>query len=330
MYIKLRIKISLFSAIIFASSTLLFPSFLSANPSLKTIAITQIVDHPSANAVREGVLVALKDKGYEEGKTITLIYENAQGNPVTASQIAQKFMALKPDLIIPITTPSTQAVVKANEGYALPIVFAAVTDPVASGVVDSLTHPGGSVTGVTDAAPIKRQIDVFKQALPHIKTLGILYNPGDNSSATPVKEARELAKEEGIALIEATAFKSSDVSAAMQQLVGKGVDAVFVPLDNTILSAMNAVLKIAFQYKIPIVSSDSDSVAQGALISSGYTHFDTGYRAGEIAVQVLEGDNPGDISVESAQSLNIYINKKSAQRLNITFPEAILKTAKEM
>ncbi len=330
MYITSRIKIAVFSAVTFVSSTFFASSFLPAEPSLKTIAITQIVDHPAANAVREGVLAALKDKGYEEGKTFTLIYENAQSSPVTASQIAQKFMSLKPDLIIPITTPSTQAVAKANEGYALPVVFAAVTDPIASGVVDSLPHPGGSITGVTDAAPIKRQIDFFKQALPHLKTLGILYNPGDNSSATPVKEARELAKEEGLTLIEATAFKTSDVPAAMKQLVGRGVDAVFVPLDNTVLSAMDAVLKVAFQHKIPVVSSDSDSVEQGALVSSGYTHFDTGYRAGEIAAQVLEGANPGQISVASAQSLNIYINKKSAQTLNITFPKAILEIAKEM
>jgi len=312
---------------IFSTFFISFP--LLANPSLKTIAITQIVDHPAANAVREGVLAALKDKGYEDGKTMTLIYENAQGSPVIAAQIAQKFKTLKPDLIIPITTLSTQAVVRANKGSSIPIVFAAVTDPIAAGVVPSLTHPGGYVTGTTDAAPIKRQLDVFKQAFPSLKTLGILYNPGDNSSSTPVKETRKLAKEVGITLEEATAFKTSDVPTAMQQLVGKKVDAIFVPLDNTILSAMDAVLKIAFQQGIPVFSSDSDSVAQGALLSSGYTHFDTGYAAGEIAAQVLGGSSPGDIPVANAQDLNVYINKKSAERLHVTFPAAILKTAIE-
>jgi len=280
--------------------------------------------------VREGALAALKDNGYEDGKTLKIIFENAQGSSVTATQIAKKFVALKPNVIIPISTPSTQAVVKANENYSIPIVFAAVTDPVASGVILSLDHPGGNITGVTDAAPIKRQFDIFKQILPHLKTLGVIYNPGDNSSTTPVKEAREVAKDMGITLVESSAFKTSDVPGALQQLAGKKVDAIFVPLDNTILSAMVAVLKIAFQYNIPVFTSDSDSVGQGALASSGYSHFDTGYTAGKMAVKVLKGTNPGDIPVANAQDLNVYINLKSAKKLNVTFPKDILKTAKEM
>lgn len=297
---------------------------------LPTIAITQIADHPAANAVREGILAALKDNGYKQGENINIVFENAQGSPVTAAQIAHKFVAMKPNELVPITTTSTQAMVKADQAYGIPIVFAAVTDPVLSGVVPSLTHPGGHITGATDASPVKQQIETFKKVLPSLKTLGVLYNPGDNSSTTPLKEAREVSKHMGITLVEATAFKTSDVPTAMQHLAGSHVDAVFVPLDNTILSAMDAVLKIGFQNKIPVFSSDSDSVAQGALASSGYTHFDTGYAAGKIVVQVLKGAKPGDIPVATAQNLNVYINPQSAEKLHITIPEAILKTAKVM
>ncbi len=319
-----------FKVISFFISSFFLSSNLQAAEPLKTVAITQIVDHPAANSVREGLLKALSDNGYEPGKTLNLIYENAQGSPVTATQIAKKFVALKPDLIISITTPSTQAMVKANENYNLPIIFAAVTDPVASGVVSSMAHPGGHVTGATDAAPIKHQLEFFKKVLPSLKTLGFLYNPGDNSSATPLKEAREASKELGITLIEATAFKTSDVTTAMQHLAGKKVDAVFVPLDNTILSAMEGVLKIASQYKIPVFSSDRDSVAQGALASSGYAHFDTGYAAGKLAVQVLKGANPGDLPVAKPNNLNTYINLKTAEDLNITIPKDVIKTAQHM
>lgn len=299
-------------------------------PPVKTVLITQITEHPAADAVRQGVLAALKDYGYEDGKNIDVIFENAQGSTVTAMQIAKKFVSLRPDLMIPITTPSTQALVKANKDSSYPIVFAAVTDPVASGVVPSLTHPGGVVTGATDAAPIKHQFEVFKKILPHLKTLGIIYNPEDNSSATPVKEAQKIAKEMGIKLIEATAFKTADVPGAMLQLAGKSVDAVFVPLDNTILSAMDAVLKTSFEYKIPVFSSDSDSVTQGALASSGYTHFDTGYAAGEIAVKILNGAKPGDIPVANAQDLNIYINLKSAKKLGIKLSPELLNASRHM
>ena len=155
-----------------------------------------------------------------------------------------------------------------------------------------------------------------------------LYNPGDNSSATPLKEARIIAKEIGISLVETPAFKTSDVPAAVQQLVGKNVDAIFVPLDNTVLSAMDSVLKISYQHGIPVFSSDSDSVAQGALASSGYTHFDTGYAAGEIVAKVLKGANPGDIPVASSKDLSVYINPRSAKKLNISVPDSVLHTAK--
>jgi len=319
-----------FKVISFIFSSFFVSSSLQAAEPPKTVALTQIVDHPAADSVREGILKALQDSGYEKGKSLNLIYENAQGSPVTATQIAKKFVALKPDLIISITTPSTQAMVKANENYSLPIVFAAVTDPIASGVVPSLSHPGGHVTGATDAAPIKQQLEFFKKVLPNLKTLGILYNPGDNSSATPVKEARQAAKELGITLVEATAFKTADVPSASQQLAGQKVDAIFVPLDNTILSAMEAVLKVANQYKIPVVSSDKDSVAQGALASSGYTHFDTGYAAGKLAVQVLQGASPGDLPVVKPTNMNTYINSKSAKDLNVTIPEDVLKAAEKM
>ncbi|HUX78659.1 MAG TPA: ABC transporter substrate-binding protein [Alphaproteobacteria bacterium] len=316
--------ISIVLSAVFASMTL----NAADTPLFPTIAITQIADHPAANAVREGILAALKDNGYEKGKSLNVIYENAQGSPVTATQIAKKIVALKPDVIMPITTPSAQAMVKADQAYAIPIVFAAVTDPILSGVVSSLTHPGGYITGATDASPVKQQIETFKKVLPDLKTLGVIYNPGDNSSTTPLKEAREVTKSMGITLIEAPAFKTSDVPTAALQLAGSKVDAIFIPLDNTVLSAMDSVLKIGFQNKIPVFSSDSDSVAQGALASSGYTHFDTGYAAGKIAAQILTGAKPGDIPVATSQDLSIYINPKTAEKLNISIPEAIAKTAK--
>lgn len=321
---------SIFKIVKLACFLLFFSLPLLAKSPSTTITITQIIEHPAADAVRQGLIEGLKNNGYVDGENVKIIYESAQGSPVTATQIAQKFVAMKPALMIPITTPSAQALVKADKNYEIPIVFAAVTDPLGAGVVESLEHPGGHVTGVTDAAPIQQQFKVFKEILPQLKTLGIIYNPGDNSSATPLQQARSTAKKMGIELIEATAFKTSEVPGAMKQLIGKKVQAVFVPLDNTILSAMNAVLKIAFQHKIPVFSSDSDSVIQGALASSGYTHYDTGYEAGIMAADILNGKDPGAMPVKNPFDLNVFVNPKSAQILNIEIPEEILKKAKEL
>jgi len=322
---------TVFKIVSFIIVTTFYSPFLSATTSPpQTIAITQLTDHPAANAVREGVLKALKDQGIEEGPHYTILYENAQGSPVTAAQIAQKFVSAKPSVLVPITTTSAQTMVKADSAYGIPIVFAAVTDPIVAGVVTSLEHPGGYITGVTDSAPIEEQLKFFKKILPQLRTLGVVYNPGDSSSTTPLKEARSMVRKLGITLVEVTAFKTSDVPGAVQSLVGRGVDAIFVPLDNTVLAAMESVLKIAHQHSIPVFSSDRDSVGQGALASSGYSHFDTGYAAGQMVVKVLNGANPGEMPVATAQNLNIYINSKTAKELTLSLPQEILDRAQMM
>lgn len=327
MYIK-----SFFKIVSFVVTPFLILNSLNANPPLsqKSVAITQIAEHPAADAVREGILAALKDSGYKDGKDFKIYFENAHGSPVTAAQIANKFVSLNPSVLVPISTTSAQAIVKADKSHNIPIVFAAVTDPIAAGLVSNLERPGGHITGITDATPVKRQMELFTKILPNMKKIGILYNPGDNSSLTPVKEAKEVCKQLKISVVEASAFKTSDVPTAMKQLAGRGVDAVFVPLDNTVLAAMDAVLKIGFEHNTPVFSSDSDSVSQGVLASSGYTHFDTGFAAGMLVVKVLEGTNPGDIPVGNAEDLNVYVNTRSAQLLGIDIPDDILKEAKRL
>lgn len=325
MNIKAAFKVA---SLIFATLCVSLPLVAESPPATpKTVVITEIDDLPSADAVREGIIAALRDNGFEDGKNLNLIYEDAQGSTVTAMEIAKKFISLKPDLMMSITTPSTQALIKANEDTLYPIVFAAITDPVTAGFVKSLEHPGGVITGSTDVAPIKQQLEVFKKILPNLKTLGILYNP---RSATPIKETMQLAKEMGVTLVEATVTKTADITGAMQQLADKKVDAIFVPLDNTVLAGMDSVLNFSFENKIPVVTSDSDSVAQGALASSGYTHFDTGYAAGEIAVRILHGAKPADIPIAVSQDLNVYVNTESAKVLGIKIPNEVLRTAEHM
>ncbi len=327
MYIK-----SFFKVVSFAVTSFIFSNFLEASPPSpqKSVAITQIAEHPAADAVRQGIIAALKESGYADGNDFKIYFENAHGSPVTAAQIASKFVSLNPSVLVPITTTSAQAIVKADKSHKIPIVFAAVTDPISAGMVKDLQHPGAHITGITDATPVKRQIELFTKILPNMKRLGIIYNPGDNSSLTPVKEAKRICKQLNIIVEEASAFKTSDVPTAMKQLAGKGVDAVFVPLDNTVLAAMDAVLKIGLEHNTPVFSSDSDSVAQGVLASTGYTHFDTGYAAGQIVVKVLDGANPGDIPVSSASDMNVYVNTRTAQLLGIDIPEDVLQQAKRL
>ena len=301
-------------------SLLLTPSLLAEEP--KMLAITQYVEHVAADAVRRGLLEELAQKGFKEGETLTVTFENAQGNAATAGQIARKFMGMNPDVVVAITTPSAQAMVKAAGKSSLPIVFSAVTNPIEAGLVTSLTHPEGNVTGVMDAPPIKEQIAFLKKILPRAKTVGILYNPGDNGSASSLETIRLEAKAQGLDLIEATPFKSSDIQTAFLQLVGK-VDAIYVPLDNMIVSAMKSVAAMALKHDVPLFVADSGSVEAGALACLGYSYLQTGHKTGEIVSEILEGKAPSDIAVASPGKTDIFINRYALEKLGLSLPEKV-------
>lgn len=313
-------------ALVTTLCTVLAPVQLKAGPPLKKIAITQLVQHEAADLVHEGILDALLRGGYEDGKTATIIYENAQGNPGTAAQIARNFAGMDLDIIMPITTISTQTVVKAMKGKNTPIVFSAVTDPVNSGVVKSIEAFGENVTGVMDMPPIADQIRFIKHMLPKAKNLGILYNPGDEGSAISIQIAKTEAQKNGFTVIESPATRSVDIKGAVQNLAGK-VDAIYVPLDNTFVSAMRTVAQLTTQSKIPLFSADSGSVVDGAFACLGYSYFDHGRLAGEIAVEILEGRSVKEIPVREMQDKTVYINSHVAEQLDVIIPKDIASKA---
>lgn len=320
---------NLFIPIVSSIPLLLLASGCDQRATKKVVAVTQIVAHPSADAVRQGLKDGLAEAGYVDGKNITWVFENAQGNIATGIQIAQKFVGMHPDVIVPITTPSAQAVVSAARGTDIPIIFAAVTDPIQSNVVTNMEHPGGNVTGVTDGPPISRQLELIKEIMPHIQTLGVLYNPGETTPAKIAQEVDDLSRTMGFRVIKIGAAKISDVAAAFQKAVGS-VDAVYVPLDNTVLSAMDQVVSLSYQYKIPVFSSDSHSVKQGALASVGFSHYETGKKAAQMVVRLFKGEKPGNMSVASPATTDVYLNLKSAEKLEILLPVPLVARAKHV
>ncbi len=294
----------------------------------KIIAITQIVEHPSADAVRKGILDVLTEHGYQDGKNIQIIYENAQGNMTTALQIAQKFVSLSPDVIVPITTPSSQAVVSAAKHSHIPVVFAAVTDPINAKLVTNMQAPGGNITGTTEFPPIAKQLALMQEILPKIQRLGVIYNPAEINSVKIVNIMKSQAFAKGISIIERAASSTAEVPAAAQSVASQ-VDALYVPLDNMVLSAMNSVLKEGFKQQIPVFSSDPDSVQQGVLASVSYTQYEAGRLAGEMVIRIMAGENPGQIPVSSPAIAKLYINQDTAKKLQISLSDKILKEAQQ-
>jgi putative ABC transport system substrate-binding protein len=287
----------------------------------KKVAITQIVEHPALDACRKGVEEELKAQGID----VTWSYESAQGNPGTAGQIARKFVGDAPDAIVAISTPSAQAVVAATKD--IPVVFTAVTDPVGAKLIANPEKPGGNVTGMTDLSPIAAHLDLIARITPNAKKIGVIYNPGEANSVTLVGLVKEHAPAHGMTIVEAAAPRSNDVLAAARSLVGK-VDAVYVPTDNTVVSALEGVIKTGIENKLPIYAGDTDSVPRGAIAALGFNYYDVGRQTGAIVARVLMGEKPGDIAVQGIEKTELAVNPKSAEAMGVTIPAEVIAEAK--
>ncbi|MBM2710113.1 ABC transporter substrate-binding protein [Mesorhizobium caraganae] len=292
-----------------------------------TVAVTAIVEHPSLDAARAGVKKALEDAGYKEGDNLTFEFESAQGQPATAAQIAQKFAGEKPNVIVAIATPSAQAVVSATQD--IPVVFTAVTDPVSAQIVTDRDHPGGNVTGISDFSPLEQQLDLIREFLPSAAKIGVPFNPAESNSIALLAALKDLGKAKGFEIVEAPASKSADVAGAAQNLVGK-VDVIYLPTDNTIISALETILAVGAENKLPVFSAENDTVKRGAIASVGFDYYQVGLETGAIVVRVLKGEKPGDIAVRNATGTDLMVNAKAAEAMGVTIPKSVRDRAKQV
>ncbi|AZY49846.1 ABC transporter substrate-binding protein [Bordetella avium] len=299
----------------------------SAMAQQKSVAVTAIVEHPALDAVRDGVREALKQAGYDADKNLKWQYQSAQGNTGTAAQIARKFVGDKPDVIVAIATPSAQAVVAATK--SVPVVYSAVTDPVAAQLVPTMGPSGTNVTGVSDLLALDKQIDLIKKVVPDAKRVGMVYNPGEANSVVVVKQLQELLPKHGLTLVEAAAPRTVDVGSAARSLIGK-VDVIYTNTDNNVVSAYEALVKVGNDAKIPLIASDTDSVKRGAIAALGINYRDLGVQTGKIAVRILKGEKPGDIASETSNKLELYVNPDAAAKQGVTLPESLLKSAAQV
>jgi len=310
-----------------ATLMLVLPSSGFAAEPIPTVALTQIVEHPSLDAARRGILDELAAAGFTPGHNLTVDYQNAQGSPVTAAQIARKFAGEQPTVIVAIATPSAQAAAAATR--TIPIVFCAVSDPTEAKLVKNLDHPGSNITGTRDFPPLAEQLDLIRELSPTAKTLGVIYNPGETNSVSMLAALKPLAAAKGFQLVEAAAPKSGDVLSAARQLTGKA-DAIYIPLDNTVVSALEAVIKVGREARIPVYSADTDSVKRGTVAALGFDYYDVGRQTGQQVVRVLRGEKPGDMPVEGVKKLSLFLNLPAAAAMGVTVPDAVRQRAVQL
>jgi putative ABC transport system substrate-binding protein len=292
-----------------------------------TVAVTAIVEHPALDAARNGVRDALAAAGYKEGENLKFVFESAQGNPATAAQIARQFAGDEPNVIVPISTPSAQAVVSSTRD--IPVVFTAVSDPLGAQLVKNMDKPGGNVTGLSDMSPVGEHIALIKEILPNVKTIGYLYNSGEANSVSLLAALKAEADKAGITIVESAATKSAEVQGAARALVGRA-DAIYIPTDNTIISALEGAVAVAEESKLPLFTADTDSVSRGSIAALGFNYYDVGKQTGEIVVRVLKGENPGDIAVKTAAGSDLVINKAAAAKMGVTLPESVVSRANKV
>jgi len=293
----------------------------------QSVAITAIVEHPALDAVRDGVKQALEDAGYTEAKGLRWQYQSAQGNTAVAAQIARQFVGAKPDVIVAIATPSAQAVVAATK--TIPVVYSAVTDPVAAQLVPAWAASGTNVTGVSDALLLEQQIELIQRIVPNAKRVGMVYSPGEANSVVVIERMRALLPKYGMTLVEAAAARTVDVGAAARSLVGKA-DVIYTSTDNNVVSAYEALVKVGMDAKLPLVASDTDSVKRGAIAALGVNYFDLGVQTGHQVVRILKGERPGNMPSETSDKLELFVNPKAAAAQGVALSDALIQSAAQI
>lgn len=294
-----------------------------------TIGISQFAEHGSLDNCREGFIAGLKEEGIEEGKNLTIEYKNAAADMGTASQIANGFASDKVDLICGIATPSAQSAYNAAMDAGIPVIFTAVTDPIAAELADNSGKPVGEVTGTSDKLPVEEQLKMIRKILPDAKKIGIIYTTSEANSVSAIEEYKEKVGNYGFELVEKGITNISEIALATDDLLTK-VDCISNLTDNTVVSGLATILDKANAAKIPVFGSEIEQVKIGCLAAEGLDYIELGKQTGRMAAKVLKGEKKAsEISFETITEAGLYLNTKVAQNLGITLADDLVSGAVE-
>lgn len=302
-----------------------------ANPTeeksdVKVIGVLQWVTHPALDATLTGLQTELENQGIDSTQ-IEWVIKNADGQAANADLIAKQFVSDGVDLIYAIATPAAQAAVNATLDSEIPVVFNAVTDAVAAGLVESNELPGKNVTGVSDAAPLALQLQLIKDLLPNAQKIGMLYNLGEINGKIQVEQVQALSSDFGLEIVSVGVTNNDEISSAMTQLVSE-VDAIYNITDNLIVTATSIIVDKANSAKIPVFAAENGAMSLGLLAVDGLSYEKLGVQAGSIVKDILFSQKkPSEIAVSGAIETSLEINVKVAELLGISIPETLKERA---
>ena len=295
-----------------------------------TIGESVIIEHPDLFKDQYGFRLAMAEAGFVEGVNVEYIFLCAEGDMSIAKSIADRFVSEKVDLIHAITTPNAQACVAAAEGSEIPVVFSTCTAPAAAEIVSTWDAPrSDNVTGVSDMADMKAQMEMIKEIMPDLKVLGVIYNAGETNSVVQMEQLKGIMADVGIEeLVEVTCTTTADVATAAASLIGR-CDAIYIPTDNTAVSGLEAIIAVAEENQIPFFGSTGDMVDRGCIAAKGADYTWIGEEAGRYAARILNGEFAGDIPVVccAPEACLLVVNPGAAERMGITIPQSVIAKA---
>ena len=287
------------------------------------IGINQYGEHASLDNCREGFLQGLIDSGLTEGEDYEISYQNAGFDNAIATQIAQNFSANNVALMCAVATPSATACYAAAEDKDIPVIYTAINDPEAAGLV------GGNITGTSDKLPVEAQLSLIRTLQPEAKSIGIIYTTSEPNSVSAIAEYEEKAPEFGFTIEAIGVTAQSEVTQAADTLIGKGVDCFSNLTDNNVVGVLSSILEKTDEAGIPIYGSEVEQVKLGCVASAGIDYFELGRQTGAMAARVLKGESAADIPYETISEYGIYVNSEALAAFGIELPADIAERAIE-
>ena len=291
------------------------------------IGISQFAEHGSLDNCREGFLEGLKEAGIEEGKNLTVEYQNAQTDTGTASTIADSFVSGKVDMICAIATPCASSAYNSCLNTDIPVVYTAVSDPVSAGLANEDGTSIGNITGSSDILPVEEQLKMIREMMPEAKKIGILYTTSEANSCSTIEQYKSLAGDYGFEIIDTGINTSADIEIAATDLVSK-VDCLCNLTDNTVVNALQTVLDKANNAGIPVFGSEIEQVKSGCVASMGIDYFQLGVETGAMAAKILKGEATAqDTNFITASKAELYVNTAAADKIGMKLDDSYVKDA---
>lgn len=298
----------------------------STAEGLPQIGVITLMEHTSLNQIYDAFMDQMITLGYEDGVNCNITFENAQGDVNNVTTIVQTFKGNPKDVVVAITTPCAQGAMALTE--TTPVVFAAITDPVATGIVEALDKTDKNITGTSDAVQVDQIIDLALTIDPDAKTVGYIYNPGEDNSVATLAKLEDYAAEVGLT-VETTGITSgADLKAAASSICQK-VDFIFVSNDNTVAESMPVLANEAIANGICVYTGADSMVLDGGFATVGIDYDDLGKETANMVDSVLNGVSVAEIPVKVFDTdLFIYVNKNTCAALGIELPEEITSNEK--